>query len=276
MKSRLNDLNPLLAERPDHGLYMSPYRSVHSSLETQQSENDLTLKANHDIATASLMNSIRLTNTLRKNRYSINEDVKHKLFPQLSMPTKAQHDISDQSKSEIIKSALLNNARKSLISNSFTADKRIKFVSDVIELVEKVEKDPVTVKKVGLEELSDFVQTPILAELPGENVRPARYELHKKICDAAYKLMSVCKIWPDEAIQNLNLATYLNDDVYCDADHKESIGILADFLLQNCKEARLVKILRDVSQQVETLRKRTVHDTEVLEEHDKMINETAS
>ena len=61
------------------------------------------------------------------------------------MPTKAQHDIPDQNKNEIIKSAMLNNAKKSLTRNSFTADKKIKFVSDVIEFVGKVERDPVTV-----------------------------------------------------------------------------------------------------------------------------------
>ena len=92
-----------------------------------------------------------------------------------------------------------------------------------------------------------MIQKPILEELPKENIRPARHELHKRICEAAHKLMHVCKVWPDESIENLNLATYLNDETYCDNEHKQVIGVLVDFLLQNCKEARLTKILRDIS-----------------------------
>ena len=88
--------------------------------------------------------------------------------------------------------------------------------------------------------------------------------------------MHVCKVWPDESIENLNLATYLNDETYCDIEHKQVIGILVDFLLQNCKEARLTKILRDISQQVEAIRKRTIEDTVLLVEHEKIIKTSPS
>ena len=88
--------------------------------------------------------------------------------------------------------------------------------------------------------------------------------------------MHFCKVWPDESIENLNLATYLNDDTYCDKEHKQVIGVLADFLLENCKEARLSKILRDVSQQVEALRQRTVEDSVLLVEHEKIMKESPS
>ena len=194
------------------------------------------------------MSSIGLSHTLKRNRQSIQPEYKKTLTTYGSRTAlKPPIDLAKANQGNLYQDVLLANAQKKIEGNAFTSEKKIKFMQEVSEWVDKVNNDPEKLDVSGLTKLSDVIEKPILDSLEEERVHAVRYELHKNICISSLKLMQHCPTWPDRSIENLQLSTYLTNEKHCSMEHNMAIAQLAGWLMERCKETKLKQILIDAS-----------------------------
>ena len=136
------------------------------------------------------MSSIGLSNTLKRNRQSIESGFKQNLTTYASRTLlKPPIDLAKANQGNLYQDVLLANALKKIGANTFTSEKKIKFMQEVSEWVDKVNNDPEKLDVGSLTKLSDIIEKPILESLEEERLHPVRYELHKNICISGFKLM---------------------------------------------------------------------------------------
>ena len=194
------------------------------------------------------MSSIGLSNTLKRKGPSIHAEYKKNLTTYGSRTLlKPPIDLAKANQGNLYQDVLIANAQKKIEANTFTSEKKIKFMQEVADWVDKVNNDPQKLDVGSLTKLSDIIEKPILDSLEEERLHPVRYELHKNICISGFKLMQHCPTWPDRAIENLQLSTYLTNEKHCSMEHNAAIAQLADWLMERCKETKLKQILIDAS-----------------------------
>ena len=168
---------------------------------------------------------------------------------------------------------LVANAQQKIESNTFTAEKQIKFLQQASSWLEKVGTGASTAEEhgEGMGAISKIVEQPILAALEREKVPPVRFQLHKNICLTASKLMQHVPAWPDRSIEKLQLSAYLGNDQHCSEEHTSAISGLASSLLGNSKSTKMRQILVDASHQAEAISKRFNEDRARIADHEKQI-----
>ena len=112
----------------------------------------------------------------------------------------------------IYQDVLIANAQKKIDSNNFTSEKKITFMEEVSEWVDKAGHITGNVDVSGLEKLSTMIEKHIAETLDKEKVHPVRFKLHKEICISASKLMQHCAVWKDSSIERLMQSVYLTNE----------------------------------------------------------------
>lgn len=214
------------------------------------------------------MSSIGLSNTFKRQRQS-----QFNLKPKVKNRNARSVLELSQDQDSMYSDLLVANAQQKIDSNSFTAEKQIKFLQQASTWLDKVGNDASQVEEhgPGIAEISKIVEEPILSTLEKEKVPPVRFQLHKNICLTASKLMPHVPAWPDRSVEKLQLSAYLGNGQHCSEEHTAAISGLASTLLGNNKSTKMRQILVDATHQAEAISKRFNEDRAAIADHEKQI-----